>query len=136
MAEIKVYFGVFEFGDDPLVVTRLVGAEPTQAWVKGEALPQRPSGRRTHSRWSLSSPLSPAEPVEDQIAALLPLLEARADGVRAVATQFKAGIMCAMYFDQFTAGVHLPEDLIARIAALKLSLDFDMYFLSESESYE
>jgi hypothetical protein len=65
-----VYFGVFDFGDDPSIVSAMMGMEPTKAWVKGEHyVAAFPNARRTHSRWALDSGLDEAEPVEAHLEA-------------------------------------------------------------------
>jgi len=71
-----VYFAVFDFGDDPHVVSEIMEIEPTGAWVKGERYaPASPSARRTHSRWFLESGLDQTEELEPQLDALLAKLE-------------------------------------------------------------
>jgi len=131
--QIRVYFGVFKFGQDPQIVTDLMGREPTVAWCKGEPYGEH-GGVRTHSRWELRSPAPPTGPVEDQLNSLLELLEASAEQVRSVASEFEAGICCAAkYWASFNPGIHLSVDALSRTSALGLSIDFDLYFLSQGE---
>ena len=73
-----VYFAVFDFGDDPQVVSAIMGMEPTGAWIKGERYDSAsPNARRTHSRWFLESGLDQAEALELHLDALLAKLELR-----------------------------------------------------------
>ncbi len=123
-----VAFCVFEFGDDIATVTDMMGVEPTEAWIKGEPTPKAP---RNHSRWVLKIPLDLDRHIEDHLEALLQLLEARHEAVTSVAARYEAGIMCAIYYEDFTPGFHLSEDLVRRIANLGLCMDFDLYFLGE-----
>ena len=126
-----VYFGVFDFGDDPGVVSGIMGMEPTKAWVKGE--PVAPSGAiRTHSRWSLESGLDKEEPFEAHISALLAKLERKRTEIRRVAERFPARIGVAQYFDEANPGFRLEAEIVQRIAGLGLAIDFDQYCLPEA----
>lgn len=132
--ETKVYFGVFDFGDDPGVVTEMMGIEPTTAWVAGEryASPS-PNARRTHSRWSLESGLSDAEPLEDHFAALLMRLEAKRLEIDRVVQRFSTRIGVAQYFHEANPQFVLEPDMLRRLAELRLSIYFDQYCLGEYE---
>jgi hypothetical protein len=128
--EAGVYFGVFEFGDDLSVVTKIMGIEPTRSWVKGEPISDKLRGVQSHSRWELRSPADPSLPIEEQIITLLPLLEECKDQIREVSEKFEARICCyAYYYQQFNPELHLSEGTIRRLADLRLSIDFDLYFL-------
>jgi hypothetical protein len=123
-----VYFAVFDFGDDPSVVTRAMGIEPTNAWAKGEPIPGPGHGRRTHSRWVLQSALPLAEPIEAHFDNLLPQLECRREAVAEVRSRFDACLAVAAYCDEFNQEFQLTADVIQRVAALGLEVDFDLYF--------
>ena len=129
--DAHIFFAVFEFGQDASVVTQLAGFEPTEAWVVGQPMRKRPDVTHRHSRWTFKSPLPLSAPVEEHLNALLSALETHATGIRAVLSRFPAEIGCAVYFRTFTPGFHLPRQLLARVAALGLDIDFDLYFLGE-----
>ncbi len=132
MTEIRLYLGVFDFGDDPRVVTDLLGIEPTQAWAPGTPMPGlagERGARRRHGRWELASPAGAEAPVDEQLAALLPLLEARSEAIAEAARRYEVGLTCAAYFREVNPGFHLDATLLARLAALRLGLDLDLYCL-------
>ena len=129
--DAHVFFAVFEFGQDASVVTQLAGFEPTEAWVVGQPTRKRPDVTHRHSRWTFKSPLPLSAPVEEHLTALVSALEMHASGIRAVTARFPAEIGVATYFRTFTPGFHLPQQLLARVAALGLDIDFDLYFLGE-----
>lgn len=127
-----VYFGVFEFGDDPSVVTKIMGVEPSRSWVKGEPIPDELNGVRSHERWELRSPTDPSLPMEEQLVDLLTLLEDYQSQVREVSEEYEAGICCYAYYqEEFNPQLHLSDETIRRLADLALSIDFDLYFLDE-----
>ena len=126
-----VYFAVFGFGDDPAVVTRAMGIEPTEAWVKGEPGGER-GGVRTHSRWVLRSALRLAEPVDAHFDDLLPRLECRREAVADVRARFDARLAVAAYAHEVNPGFRLSAAVVQRVAALGLALDFDVYCLGNA----
>jgi hypothetical protein len=128
-----VFFAVFEFGRDANVVTQLAGFEPTEAWVVGQPMRQRPDIMHRYCRWTFKSPLPLSAPVEEHLDALLSALETHAAGIRAVMARFPAQIGCVIYFRTFTPGFHLPQQLLARIAALGLDVDFDLCCLGAGD---
>ena len=130
--DAHVFLAVFEFGQDTDVVTQLAGFEPTEAWVVGQPTRKRPDVAHKHSRWTFESPLALSAPVEEHLDALLSVLETHADGVHAVSVRLPVEIVCAVYFRTFTPGFHLPQQLLSRVGALGLDIDFDLYFVGEN----
>lgn len=129
MDKIYINFVVTDFGDDPQVVTALMGIQPTQSWVIGDSLPNHPTARRTHSRWSLASGLGTGNSVEDQLAALLGLLRERHRNVMVTAARFPSEIRCAIYYQDFNPRIHLSPTNVSQAAGLGLAIDFDLYFI-------
>jgi hypothetical protein len=126
-----VGFCVYEFGDDPSVVTELINIAPTESWPAGERIHNHPSATWRKAKWELKSPLPLEMPVEDHLTALLPLLEGKAEDVSKVIERHEAEIRCAVYYheEHCNQGFHLGENVVARMAKLGLSIDFDLYFL-------
>lgn len=131
--EAHVFFAVFGFGLEVSVVSALAGFEPTQSWVVGQQMRQRADVPHRFSRWTFKSPLPLSAAVEEHLDALLSALEPTAAGVRAVRSRFPAHIGCAVYFRTHNPGFQLSETITARVAALGLVLDFDLYFLGDSD---
>ena len=130
--EAGVYFGVFGFGDDPSDVTKIMGVEPSRSWIKGEPTSYKLWGVQSHSRWELRTPADPSLSLEDQLIALLLLLQDYKAQIHEVSEKYEAGICCyAYYYSEFNPGLHLSESIIRRLADLRLSIDFDLYFLGE-----
>ena len=132
MDEIHVYLSISDFEPAaPSDVTALLGMEPTAAWRKGDAIAGLRRACRPTSAWRLQNPLPRTASFEDQLQALLEILEPGADQVRAAAERYGAQISCAAYFASFNPGFGLSADHVARVAALGLSMDFDLYCLPE-----
>jgi hypothetical protein len=96
--ESHVGFGVYEFGNDPSIVTGLVGFAPTKSWLTGEPWPNYPKATRRNAGWEFQSPLPLEAHVEEHIEALLRILEVHAQGVRKAIEQYEAEIQCAIYY--------------------------------------
>jgi hypothetical protein len=126
-----VFLKVLDFGDDPSVVTSRIGLSPTSAWRFGDPMPPHPTAIRNHSRWSLKSPLPLETHVERHLEALLSLLEPYATNIRECAADFSIELCCAIYYEDFTPGIHLSPEILRRIGALGISLDLDLYFLRD-----
>ena len=81
-----VRFTVDEFGDNPALVSQLIGFEPTGTATCGwSSLPQQTS-------WFAELPKPAPEKPEDHITALVRMLELHAEAVRSVAARFQARI--------------------------------------------
>lgn len=137
MDRIHLYLSVFDFDPaPPSDVTALLGIDPTTAWMEGEPVSGHPTARRTFSSWQLKSPLPLTTGFEEQMEALLRIMEDRAEQVRLVNERFGAQIGCAAYFQSVNPGFGLSADHCARIAVLGLSLDFDLYCLPPAADAE
>jgi hypothetical protein len=132
--EVHVFFAVFDFGDDIHAVTRIMQMEPSEAWLKGAKDRVRPWAQRTHSRWTLTSGMEKSAAFEAQLDALLSRLEMRADAVRQCAARFTARIVAAIYFREVNPSLRLDPRSIARLAALALLLEFDLYCLGANDN--
>jgi hypothetical protein len=130
MDRYHVHFQVAEFGS-VAEVSGLMGIEPTKAWAKGDPMPRpgRPPFPRPFSRWELAAPAEPTAEFEDQLEALLTLLEANASGIAKVMQLYPCFISCVTGYEHFNPGFQLSTGHLMRIAQLGLSMDFDLYFL-------
>ena len=132
-----VFLKVLDFGDDPSIVTSRIGLSPTSAWRRGDPMAPHPTATRNHSRWSFQSPLPLESAVEQHVEALLQRLEPYAAGIRECASVFSVELSCAVYYTDSTAGIHLSPVILARVTALGIPLDLDLYFLgADSDAHE
>lgn len=54
--------------------------------------------------------------------------------VHSLVLRYSAGINCVGYFYGANPGLHLSADLLGRIAALRLAVDFDLYNYGEEDA--
>jgi hypothetical protein len=128
----NVYFAVFGDWSEPAAVTSMIGRDPDEFFPKGSMVGSSKRVRK-RSMWRIASGREASEPIEQHLEALLGTLERYAEGVRRVASEHEAGINCAAYWRTSQPGFHLSETIVARVSALRLSLDFDMYCLDDDE---
>lgn len=121
--------------EEPSVLTSLLGMQPTRSWLAGEArtTPKGASlgGSRANSYWAarliegeISSEVSEVEDTLDQVVSRL---SAHAVSLGAFS---KTGGSLILYLSLFGAqnfGLTLSPALLARISALNLELDLDVY---------
>ena len=129
------YFYVREFACEAEEVTKLLQLTPTRTWKKDEPGPA--SRPRKFSNWELHSPLPRTEVFQDShLVALLAILESRRERVLQAVSSFECGLQGVGYYTNENPGFHMDHELISRIAAFGLSVDFDLYCSCELKSPE
>ena len=133
MNQTHVFLSVQAFGPDPSVVTALLGP-PSSVFVRGDPIPGPREGTRAFERWERKSPLPLTESFEAHVAALLPWLEAHAPALKKAAQRYQVELRCAAYYrEHFNVGLTLSPQVTARLGALRLGMDFDLYFLGAGD---
>lgn len=85
--------------------------------------------------WELLSPLPRGGGLlQAYLESLVCLLEPVAAAVRELASEYSAGINCVGYYYGSNPGLHLSSDLLVRIAALHVPVDFELYNYSSSDA--
>jgi len=130
--EHHVYFAVFGFEHDPMQITLEAGIEPDDIWREGESFsPTLPEARRRENRWILSSMLDQGASHRDHFERLLLKLERLGEALPGLQARYRCGIGVSRYYFMDDPGFYLPEDLLARFAALGLTLSFDQLGLDQ-----
>lgn len=124
--DLAIYLVVSGYGDDPETVTRVLGLPPTEVWVRGQPFSGAfPDARRNRSQWMLASGLPFDAAYGEHGAALLALLEPRADALQALAQRHVIGLAVGRYFHTSDPLFFLDEALVVRFRALGLEPYFD-----------
>lgn len=126
------YFYVREFDGPAETISNLLEIVPTSTWLKNELSPRgRP---RKFSNWEIHSPLPRSEVFQDRhLVALVEILESKREGVIQAISKFKCGLQCVGYYTNENPGFHMDAELIFRIAAFGLPVDFDLYCTCDHE---
>lgn len=134
MDETRLYFAVTDFGDDPEIITRLLGVTPTRVVIRGVPRPDRPRPPAREELWALDSRLPGSASFETHLDGLLTELERNPGAVQEVAARYDVGFQCHSHFETCNPGFALPSELVRRVAALGLGFDFDLYVFPEDET--
>lgn len=126
------YFFVRGFDCPVQEVSDLLQITPSASWLKGEpGIAGRP---RKFSNWELHSPLPRKEVFQDShLKALLEILESHRERVLRAVARYECGLVGVGYYTNENSGFHMEAELVSRIAAFGLSVDFDLYCLCDHE---
>jgi hypothetical protein len=126
MTETYAYFWIEGFPESPEAISATPRLQPTETKLKGDLL--RAGRVRERNCWEPHSPLSRDNLfLEVHIAAVIGLLEPRKDALFSLQGRgLDMGINCVGYYES-GPGISLTPDLLARCAALRLGIDFDLY---------
>ena len=127
--ESFVSLAITDFGDDPSVVTELVGMAPTKCWSKGD--PWNEGAVRYGSAWVLETPAPHSASTERRLEELLTMLEKQENGFIEAGRRFHSQVSIAAYFTESTPEMYLHRSLVARIARLECSIDVATYHLED-----
>ena len=104
----------------------------SQTHMKGQ---RHSAGRGVwrESAWILSSPLDKSENLAEHLKWLLDRLEPKADAVRALCTKYRVDIFCGFSSGSGQGGFTLDPAMLARLANLRIPVEFDLYPPSDTE---
>lgn len=113
--------------DNPDIITKKLGIEPSESWKLGETSERR--GQiitRRSSRWKLDSGLNDQSLLNDHLSALLEQLQPKSQELRNIREKFKTQLVCVGYYYQsFT--FELDFETQHKATELGLSFHFDTY---------
>ena len=125
MTEHHVYFAVFGYQDEPMVLTLLAGREPDDIWRKGESYSAiLPEATRTENRWIISSGLDHHASHRDHFEKLLLKLERLGPALTELQQRYRCGVGVSQYYFMDDPDFYLPEALIARFRQLGIPVAF------------
>lgn len=126
--EIKVRLNLYGFDCDPAVLTRELAIEPSLVWRVGDPIKYKRS-RETENGWRLNSPTGSSAGVEEQILALLEILEPKAMTIKEFDSRMKAEFGCIIYAREYVPEMYFSHETLSRVVALGAEIDIDLYCL-------
>jgi Domain of unknown function (DUF4279) len=125
--EYRAYFTLV--GDfDPTVVTASLGIQPTSYFRKGD-LNQRSGRVYTFSRWNLESRLARTEATAKHIEDVLAQLSSVSQAIPDLCSKYEGWMQLVASFLNGQASVDVDAELIKKLSALELGINFDPYDL-------
>lgn len=135
--EIIVRFGIWDFDDithDKL--SELLGIKPNKVYIKGERKNPNFSALSKKNGWLLDSPKSKYSSFEDQMNALLDIIESNLDVFKIVCEKYHCEFSCAIFVyhgnDESTPWIHLGSHYNKLNKELNIEFDIDFY-ISQNE---
>ena len=132
--ETRVYLWFTNYGDDAAIVTRAIGLQPTLVCVPGKTHALFPKMTYKAHKWELSSPLGLSAHIDEHFEVLLRLIESHAEAIRVATQLWTGGINAAVYYQNWTPGIHFSAALLKIAARMNLSIDLDLYFLGDTNA--
>jgi hypothetical protein len=122
------YISIVGTGDASLLTEQLQ-LQPTRTWNIGDA--RKSGGSYPASTWSFESPEFEKPFIHEALAAVVSFIEVHGLNLSSLPADFEAHIQCVGYHEQSSPGFHISKNLLAKLAALGLELDFDLYCHAE-----
>ena len=111
---------------DPAFVSTLLGAEPTQAFRKGDMISRKHSQSVSQTgRWHLRRPQSKGALLEEQINELLSMVSSDLSAWREL-EKYNGDLFCGLFLNEWNRGCRLSSGMIRKIAERRLILDLDI----------
>lgn len=121
------------FGDElePDEITQLLKYEPTDAYKKGEFIPNIKSRQviaKTGS-WRLKGNKTGEKLLEEQIRELFEVLTDDLTVWRELSNRFKADLFCGLWIKSWNRGISFSPQILSQISERGLKIDFDIYYI-------
>ena len=130
--DVYAYFWVEATACSLEAITAQLQIKPTDVSVIGAS---RSDDFPKRNLWRLLSPIPRGDSfLQDHVDALLAILEKSASTLVDLGANCEIGISCVGYYFGSNPGLHLSASLIQRLAALRLSVDFDLYNYAGEEA--
>lgn len=119
-------------------ITQRLGINPTKVYVKGQKKNPKSAGISKRNRWLMASGLDKYASFEDQMKAMLDIIESKIDLFRPFCEKYYCEFSCAIFIrydnDESTPSVHLDARYNRLIKELNIEFDVDLYCLPNHEN--
>jgi hypothetical protein len=127
IAEVTVSLRFFGDNLDPDEVSRALECRPTQAFRKGEPLPDRYPRTASTGSWRLEGADDGVHDLEAAIAALLKRVSSDVSVWKGLTSHLSADIFCGLFLVGDNRECCLSASVISELASRNLSIGFDIY---------
>jgi hypothetical protein len=118
----------------PTEITARLGLQPTKAWRAGDS--EAPLSRQKDNVWILRLPVRPTVEFTDLVEQLLLEVDSCKAELVALAQDSRttARLSCVGDMTTIVPGIYFENELLARISALGVDLDVDLFLLPSDTS--
>jgi hypothetical protein len=114
----------------PEQMTEEIGINPSKSWHKGDIRPKT-CIKEKNNGWELQSCLAHEAPLVEHIDYLLSVIKPVHKQFQNLTQKYYAQLSCIVYFDEELPELSFDKYLLKQLTDLNLSLDIDIYNLSE-----
>ena len=114
---------------DPDEVTRLLGADPSMAYARGDEIPSKHGAARVakFGFWSASGPETEPADIDAQATELVQRLTADLDVWQQLADRFHVDLFCGWFIEHLNEGVEISPATLMALAQRRITLSLDIY---------
>jgi hypothetical protein len=132
--EIDLRFCIWNFDDiTPDDITALTGLTPAYVFIKGKPRNPKLSVLAKQNGWIIDSSLDKYTSFQDQMTALLDIIESKIEVFRPLCEKYSSEFACALkincYGEESTPWVHLDKRYHDIAGSLGIEFDVDLYCL-------
>ena len=138
--KIVLDLGIWDFDDiTHNEITEMLGIQPIKVYVKGEKRnPKNPNSPLIKKNgWRMSSPLDEYASFDDQMNAILDIIESKFDVFKVICAKYLCEFSCAIFVyhgnEDSTPSVHLDSRYNKLNKELNIEFDVDLYVYSNEE---
>lgn len=140
--EIILRFCIWDFNDiSHQEITNILGIEPYKIYIKGgKRNPKNPQGNGLIKRngWLMNSTLDKFASFEDQMNALLSIIESKIELFRPFCEKYQCEFSCALFIyvdnQESTPSVYLDARYNRLIKELNIEFDLDLYCIPDKDA--
>lgn len=137
--EVILDFCIWNFEDITSdEITSILGIQPTKVYIKGQKQNPKFQILSKKNGWRMGSPLDKYSSFEDQMNAMLDIIEKKIELFRPFCEKYYCEFSCAIFVrfdnDESTPWIHLDARYNRLVKELNIEFDFDLYCLPNSES--
>ena len=136
--EVFLDFCIWDFDDiSHEEISQKLGIAPTKIYIKGKKIDPKFSRVSKKNGWRMSTGLDKYASFEDQMKAMLDIIESKIELFRPFCEKYYCEFSCAIYIrydnEESTPWVHLDARYNRFIKELNIEFDVDLYCLPNKE---
>lgn len=121
----------------PDYITQVLGIQPVKIYLKGEKTNPKLSLLEKKNGWRMGSSLNKYTPFEEQMNAMIDIIEAKKELFKMFCEKYYCEFSCAVYIrydnGESIPSVHLNSRYNKLIGQLNIEFDLDIYCLPNKE---
>jgi hypothetical protein len=137
--ELFLDFCIWNFDDTTADdITKTLGIQPIKVYIKGQKKNAKSATVAKQNGWRMNSGLDKYASFDDQMEAILDIIEPRIDLFRQFCEKYYCEFSCALYIyynnDESIPSIHLNSRYNRLVKELNIEFDVDLYCLPNDQN--